>query len=226
MENRVDINNNNITWAIARAGYDLDEFIATKLPKVREWLDNTNKPTVKQLEEFSNKVHIPFGYLFLPEPPKEKIPIPFFRTGKQSTTEISLNVYDTIMLLQRRQDWLSEYLKEEGFEPLDFCGKYNEYSNPLEIVNDIRKTLGLEENWGSKFPTWEIAKAHLATKIEELGIIINFNSVVGNSNLRKIDVAECRGFVLVNEYAPFMFVNADDGKAAQLFTLAHELAHI
>ena len=97
MENRVDINNNNITWAIARAGYDLDEFIATKFPKVQEWLDNTKKPTVKQLEDFSNKVHLPFGYLFLAEPPLERLPIPFFRTGKQPATHISLNVYDTII---------------------------------------------------------------------------------------------------------------------------------
>jgi Zn-dependent peptidase ImmA (M78 family) len=43
---------------------------------------------------------------------------------------------------------------------------------------------------------------------------------------RPIDVRECRGFVLVDEFAPFMFINNADGKAAQMFTIVHELAHI
>ncbi|WP_449436526.1 ImmA/IrrE family metallo-endopeptidase [Pedobacter steynii] len=56
--------------------------------------------------------------------------------------------------------------------------------------------------------------------------MINFNGVVENNTHRIIPVDECRGFVLVNEIVPFMFVNAADAKAAQLFTIIHELAHI
>ncbi len=57
-------------------------------------------------------------------------------------------------------------------------------------------------------------------------IMINFNGIVENNTHRVIPVNECRGFVLVNEMVPFMFVNAADAKAAQLFTIIHELAHI
>ncbi len=225
MEPQIQINTNILTWAIGRAGYDLPDFII-KFPKIQDWLDQTKQPTVRQLEDFSHKVHVPFGYLFLPEPPNEKPLIPFFRTGKSISSNVNLNIRDTIMLLQKRQAWLREYLADEGFEPLEFVGKFDAQSNHFDIVSDIRKTLGLSENWASTFPSWEKAKEHLAMQIEEAGIILNFNSVVENNNHRPIKVDECRGFVLVDKFAPFLFVNAADAKAAQMFTIVHELAHV
>jgi hypothetical protein len=107
----VDIHANMITWAITRAGYELREFTANA-PRVQEWINGTKKPTVKQLETFSKKVHLPFGYLFLPEPPKEKLPIPFYRTNNAAATQVSVNVYDTVLIIQQRQDWLKDYLKD------------------------------------------------------------------------------------------------------------------
>ena len=71
MRTEVDINANMITWAIARAGYDLQEFTAG-FPNVKDWIEDKKKPTVKQLEAFSRKVHLPFGYLFLAKPPEKK----------------------------------------------------------------------------------------------------------------------------------------------------------
>jgi hypothetical protein len=53
-----------LSWAIQRAGYELREF-TVKFPKVAEWMEEKKSPTLKQLEEFSHKVHLPFGYLFL-----------------------------------------------------------------------------------------------------------------------------------------------------------------
>lgn len=213
------------TWAIARAGYDLSDF-AIKFPKIQDWVDQKKKPTVKQLEAFSKKVHLPFGYLFLPEPPKESLPIPFFRTNNGGQDNVSINVYDTILLMQQRQDWLREYLIENDFQPLPFVGKFRNSQNYNEIVADIRNTLGLNNVWASSFKTWQEALDHLAQKIEDIGITIVFNGVVENNTSRPISVDECRGFVLVDSIAPFMFINNSDGKAAQLFTIIHELAHI
>ena len=62
--------------------------------------------------------------------------------------------------------------------------------------------------------------------IEDKGIITIFNGVVENNTSRSIEVDECRGFVLVDNMAPFMFINNGDSKAAQMFTIVHELAHI
>ena len=226
MRTEIDINTNIITWAIARAGYELQEFIA-KVPIVQKWIKGEKKPTVKQLDpKFSKKVHLPYGYLFLAEPPKERLPIPFFRTNNRQTGSVSVNVYDTILLMQQRQSWLNDYLKENEFQPLMFVGKFNNRQNVTEIVNSIRATLGLEENWASRFDTWKDALDNLTHKIEDTGIIMVFNGIVENNTSRPIKVEECRGFVLVDNMAPFMFINNADGKAAQMFTIVHELAHI
>lgn len=225
MKTEINVKVNMLTWAIARAGYDLAEFIAN-FPNLEKWLNGEKNPTVKQLEAFSKKVHLPFGYLFLPEPPKENLPIPFFRTNGSKNESVSINVYDTILLMQQRQDWLKDYLQKNEFDNLKFVGKYRDKSNVSDIVNDIRKTLNLAENWAANFKTWQDAQDHLVEHIEDKGIITVFNGVVENNGHRKIQIDECRGFVLVDNLAPFMFINNSDSKAAQMFTIVHELAHI
>lgn len=225
MAMELNINANILTWAIARAGFNFDEF-KEKVPKIESWISGERNPTVKQLENFSKKVHLPFGYLFLSEPPKEKLPIPFFRTNQNPADHVSVNVYDTILFMQQRQDWLRDYLKDNEFEQLDFVGKYRNNNSISAIVKSIRNTLNLQENWASSFKTWQEALDYLSEQIEDKGIILVFNGVVENSTKRKIEVDECRGFVLVDNYAPFMFINNSDAKAAQMFTIVHELAHI
>lgn len=225
MRTEVNINPNIITWAITRAGFDVEQFLNNN-PTIEKWIEKIKTPTVKQLEAFANKVHIPFGYLFMPEPPKESIPFPFFRTGNTNTDKVSLNVFDTIQILQRRQDWITDYLIDNEQEPLAFVGKFDENANANTIVEDIRTTLALQANWACDFATFEETLNFITHKIEEIGVFINFNGVVENNTHRPISVDECRGFVLVNPYAPFMFINAADAKAAQLFTIIHELAHI
>lgn len=218
-------NRNNIEWAIQRANADLEELLIA-FPKLNEWINEESDPTVKQLEKLTKRLHVPFGYMFSDELPEESLTFPFFRAGKEANAKVSLNVYHTIQILKDRQSWLTEYMEESNYEKLPFVGKYNLDSSVIEVVNDIRKTLNLQANWASKHPTWERTLDFITYKIEEVGIIVTFNGVVENNNRRKIEVSECRGFVLVNKLAPFLFINSADTKAAQMFTLIHELAHI
>lgn len=226
MKTEIDVNPTMLSWAITRAGFHVKDFLSLH-PNVGAWMEKIKRPTMKQLEDFAKRVHIPFGYLFLNEPPSEEIPFPFFRTGNTTKTDtVTVNVYDTIQILQRRQDWLVDYLEENGSEALPFVGKFTDQSDFDEIVKDLRATLQLDFEWARNFKDVDDTLSFLTQRVEDLGIIINFNGVVENNTRRPISVDECRGFVLVHPIVPFMFVNAADAKAAQLFTIVHELAHI
>ncbi|BDQ02285.1 ImmA/IrrE family metallo-endopeptidase [Ignavibacterium sp.] len=226
MKPEIKINNDILLWAIERSGLSVDE-VSKKIPPFISWLEGKKSPTFKQLQIFAQKVYLPFGYLFLEKPPEEKLPIPFFRTNRANKEKIPINVFDAILIVQQRQEWLSNYLKENDYDRINFVGKFrNKRFQIDEVVADIRNTLNIKESWAKELSTWEEAINYLTDKIEEAGIIINSSGIVGNNTRRKIKVDDCRGFVLIDEYAPFLFVNSADSKSAQIFTLAHELAHI
>src|SRR5690606_23963375 len=62
--------------------------------------------------------------------------------------------------------------------------------------------------------------------IEERGILVMRNGVVGNNTHRPLSVEEFRGFAIADEFAPLIFINGADYLSAQMFTLAHELVHV
>ena len=74
----VDVNPNVLQWAVNTAGWEKKELIS-KL-KISEktysgWLDGSIEPTIKQLENISNKIKRPLASLLLSEAPIED-PLP------------------------------------------------------------------------------------------------------------------------------------------------------
>ena len=223
---RVDVKPELLRWARERARLRIEDLLQ-RFPKLREWEAGEAQPTFRQLEAFSDATTVPFGYLFLPDPPDEPLPIPDFRTlGDKPVRRPSPNLLDTVFDMQRRQAWLREERIEEGQSPLSFVGSATPDAVPARIASAMRRVLGLAGGWADLQGTWSDALRTLRDRAELAGIIVVINGIVGNNTRRKLDPEEFRGFVLPDEYAPFVFVNVADGKAAQMFTLAHELAHL
>ena len=220
---RIHINPNILIWAIERVGKTVDEYIEEN-PKFQYWLDGSKLPTFKNVEQFAHKFYVPLGYMFLDNPPEETCPIPFFRSIDDKAHNI--NVYDTIKEMQERQEWLSDYLKKSGFDKVGYVGTFTPHDKIQSVCDRIREILNLPYNWAFGYNQIDSALKHITGRIEDCGTIVSFNSVAGFNNTRPLPVKDCRGFALIDDYAPFIFVNSKDAKVAQMFTLIHEFAHV
>ena len=223
---RVDVKPELLRWARERAGTDVDALVR-KFPKYREWESGEARPTFKQLESFAKAVHAGVGYFFLPEPPDEPFPIPDFRTvGGAPVGKPSLNLLHTIYLCQRRQDWYREFARAEGEEALPFVGSARPSDDVETVAAGMRAALGFDLEERRDLPTWTEALRGFVAGADALGVLVMVSGVVGNNPRRRLDPEEFRGFALADDLAPLVFVNGADAKAAQTFTLAHELAHL
>ena len=218
-----------LRWARMRADFD-EETLASKMgvkpERVLDW-EETGRITILQVQKLSRSTYTPEGLLYLDEPWDDRLPIEDLRTPDgQPVWGPSPNLLDTVYLMQERQEWMREERVLEEGEPLRFVRSVAISAAPEEAASGIREVLGVESDWASDRPSWTDALAFLRNRAEQAGVLVFFNGVVGNSTRRKLDREEFQGFALVDEYAPLVFVNAADYKSAQMFTLAHELAHI
>lgn len=223
---RPEVNNKIFSWAIARKGLSASDVVSV-YPKFIEWQNGTAHATVKQLKDFSKRYYFPFGYFFLDSVPENAKPaIPFFRCADEYNTAEDINVNETVEILQERQAWLSDYFKENNADKNPVIGIYRNEKDMTTILQGISSYLEFEDDWNLKLKTPEKTLAFLGDKFEERNIIATFNSIVNNNAHRAMPVKLCRGFCLVDDYVPFIFVNSADSKKAQIFTMLHELVHI
>jgi Zn-dependent peptidase ImmA (M78 family) len=223
---KVDVSPQLLRWACARAGYP-ERFLTIKFPKLTHWLRGEDKPTLRQLERFAHITHAPVGFFFLPEPPGEPIPIPDFRTaGNVRIGRPTPDLLDTIYLCQQRQEWYREYASTAGERPLSFVGSARVTDDVVGTAERIREALRFNLEERSQLSTWTDALRRFIEEADALGVLIMVSGVVGSNNRRKLNPAEFRGFALSDPLAPLIFINGADTKAAQIFTLAHELAHL
>ena len=223
---RVDISPELLRWARERAGVDAPA-LAKRFPKLTEWERGTARPTLKQVESFAKATYTPVGYLFLSKPPQESIPIPDFRTMPDARgARPSPDLLETIYACQRRQEWYREFARATGEDPLPFVGSAQVTSDVISTARGMREFLRFDLASRHNAPTWTDALREFIEQADGIGILVMCSGIVGSNTHRPLDPHEFRGFAIADPLAPLVFINGADTKSAQMFTLAHELAHI
>ncbi|MDO4099313.1 ImmA/IrrE family metallo-endopeptidase [Clavibacter michiganensis subsp. michiganensis] len=215
-----------LSWARERAGID-PAALEQKFPALPAWERGLAAPTFAQLQSFAKATRAPLGYLLLPEPPNEPVPIPDYRTfGDSGVTRPSVDLLDQIYLVEQRQEWYRDHQRNLGAEPLDFVGSVDVHDDVVEVAATIAARIGFTLEDRARYRSWSEALRDLIDLIEVTGVLVMISGVVGANTRRPLDPREFRGFALTDPIAPVIFVNGKDTKAAQIFTLLHELVHI
>lgn len=224
MSVRVEVQPSVLRWARQRSGVG-DEALIQRFPKLAAWESREASPTLKQLEAYARATHTPIGFLLLQAPPAEAIPIPDYRTvGDAGVPRPSADLLDTIFLCQQRQEWYRRYAEVTQEDELPFVDTMTVATDVATAADAMRTTLGFDVS--DRGSSWSEALRRLIECAENAGILMMVSGVVGSNTHRKLDPREFRGFSLVDARAPVIFVNGSDTKSAQIFTVAHELAHV
>lgn len=214
-----------IRWALNQTQ---EEKLGEKLlGNIANWLNGTKTPTFHQIEEFSRKSNIPLGYFFLQTPPAEEIKLLEYRTVDSiQLANPSRNLIDTMNEMEKVQDWMREYRQDLGFDILPVVGCMKGQKETDAIVSRIREDLEIPESWYENCRNSRDAFMYIRERLEECGVLVMMSGVVGKNTHRVLDVNEFRAFVMVDDWAPLIFINTGDSNGAKLFSLLHEAAHI
>lgn len=219
-----------VTWARERREFTTDT-AAKKIPvsptKFLAWERGEERPTFRQAQKLAEKLNVPLGFLFLSGPPSEEVPLPDLRTVSGAPLRPpSAEFLDVVNDALRKQHWYREYQEGEGGEPIPFVGRFTLSDAVGTIAADIVSTLGIDNVMRQRAANWEQFLREFIRRAEREGVLVLRSGIVANNTHRPLDVEEFRGFAISDDLAPLVFVNAQDAKTAQIFTLAHELAHL
>lgn len=197
--------------------------------KLDEWLSGEIYPTFKQLVDLSKELHVPVGYFFLEQPVDDTPDLIAYRTlgSKEDHSSVSRELIESIQWVEDQQAFLSDYRKRQGFENLDYVAKYKTYAvdDVEELANEARKLLGLPHVW-QKDLQGQGAFKYFRQRLNAIGTSVVVQSQVALNTHRSLDLDEFRAFVILDDYAPFIFINGKDSKNGRLFSLLHEFGHI
>lgn len=218
-----------VTWAIKRSGlgYDtLEEKLKVNQAEIVDWEKGKTQPTFSKAITLADLLRVPFGYFFLSKPPETDVPLPDLRTLTGKPRKPSPDFLEVLYGVLTKQEWYQEYAREQGAKKIRFVSSMDEEAGVEAVATKIRDALSINGELREVAHDWNKYLALLIAQAEKAGILVMRSGLVGNDTRRTLSPDEFQGFSITDDYAPLIFINAQDFKRAQIFTLAHELAHI
>ncbi|RLA92658.1 MAG: hypothetical protein DRG83_22150 [Deltaproteobacteria bacterium] len=223
---RVPLEPATLEWAMARARLRpelLAKALGVKPERVKAWLAGRERPTYRQARLLAQRLHIPFSQLLVSPPDHVDLPVPDLRRGRVRGTNPSPELLEAIYSALRKRDWYREHNPKEKLPMLKTVSLED---HPAEnIAEIIREQIPVQE-LQKQTSTWSEFLRRLVSQIEKIGILVLRQGYVGSNTRRKYNPNEFSGFAIADPVAPIIFLNTQDFVSRQVFTLAHELAHI
>ena len=226
-----------LKWAREQSGFNLEE-VAKKLKRkkvtaqtITEWESGTAFPSYSQLEDLAYKIYRrPLAVFFFPIPPDESDIKQSFRTLPESLESLSPRMRIVLRKARSMQLNVMELFEDEKskkaskekkiFEDIKFT------TTPAinTLVKKVRKYLGIsleeQKSWSKLNNIWGASDTALKKWreiVQSHGVFV-FKDSFKDSNFS--------GFCLYDKKFPIIYINNNEAKTRQIFTLFHELAHI
>jgi Zn-dependent peptidase ImmA (M78 family)/transcriptional regulator with XRE-family HTH domain len=222
---RVPVSADVLRWARDTAGLsieDVERLAQVSAARVQAWEEASDAyppPTVAQLRSLSNMYKRPISLFLLEVAPAEQLAATYARRLHGADPEVGTHhlrfaIRDACDERRIALDLLSA-MRES---PPALAAAPVEGLRPEPAAEVIRKGLGVSDGdviaWGR---TGATLQGWIDT-LDAAGVLV--------VQFRYVDVEERRGFAVLEFPLPVIALNESDARAARLFTLLHEFAHI
>jgi len=216
----IEIKPEILEWAINNSGWSKEE-ITNKLKissnAFKGWLDNTKRPTLRQLENLAQVLKRPLAAFFLSEPPKEK-PLPKdYRMIPEKEGKFDKKTVLAIRKARRLQRVSKELSKNLKADIESDISSASLSDNPKIIAEKFKQIFDITKDVRKKWKTAYDAFNYLRDSIGDKNVIVFQISM---------PTEDARGFTLVDEMPAVIVVNSKDVIEARVFTLLHEFGHV
>lgn len=210
---------------IQKLNYSEDDIVKAfgkrKAKEFNEFSDGNSKNfeiETDKLIKFADILNIPFAFIFLNELPKKEKLLADFRAEKK---EFSNNLQVCIESSKKKQEWFRNYLNRNGYDK--FLNN-NDFDSEESLIKEIKKLIDFDKakniSKGTRF-------IYMKDALEKKNFIVQQSGISQNETKKNIQLDECRGYAIYDEYAPLIFINSKDtSENGKIFTLLHELSHI
>lgn len=211
-----------LQWALAESGYPLERVakaIDVKEDRIKEWLEATRQPTMRQVENLARLFQRPFSTFFLPAPPKlTPLAAEYRRLPKVTPGEESPELRLALRRMLLRRETALELMEELGETPVPFALAAHQNEGAAAVAARLRTALGFTVAAQLAQPDASRAWNAWRDAAEHLGLLV--------FQFSKVPLDEARGVALLRAPLPVVGINSKELPEAKAYTLLHEVVHL